>query len=248
MRFADEIAIVTGAAGGFGRSIADVLEEQGATVARTDLEGTDIALDVTDRGSVESAVAHVAETMGEPTILVNNAGAADFFPSETLPEERWHKVVDVNLEGTFRCCQVAGARMLTAGRGSIVNIASILADVGMPNHAAYCASKGGVVALTRALAAEWSSRGVRVNAVCPGFASTGMTELAVTLGLLPHDGIMARTPLGRDTEPIDVANVAAFLASSEARDLTGQSLTIDGGYTTWGAPFSAAPRPRRKRG
>ena len=137
--------------------------------------------------------------------------------------------------------------MLAGGRGSIVNIASTMAHVGAPNHAAYCASKGGVLALTRALAAEWSGRGVRVNAVCPGYARTNMTELPLQLGFLTEEAILSRTPTGRLTEPADVGHAVAFLASPEAANVTGHSLNIDGGYTTWGAPGTTSNRSRRRR-
>ena len=160
-RLAGEVAIVTGAAQGLGAAIAAALEAEGALVARTDVEGATIELDVRDRGSVERAVAEVAQTFGEPSVLVNNAGLNRIAPSEELEEALFQEVVDVNLTGALRCCQVAGRRMLAQGRGSIVNVASINAEVGMPGRAAYCASKAGLVGLTRVLAVEWASRGVR---------------------------------------------------------------------------------------
>ncbi len=136
MTLAGEVAVVTGAAQGLGAAIADALEAEGARVARTDLSqsGAEYELDVTDRGSVERALAEIAERLGEPTILVSNAGINRIGPSETLPEERWQEVVDINLTGAFRCAQAAGVRMLAAGRGSIVNVASISAFVGMPGR------------------------------------------------------------------------------------------------------------------
>ena len=241
---AGEIGVVTGAAQGIGAAIADALEAAGARVARTDIAG-DLRLDVTDRGSVDSALAEVAERLGEPTILVNNAGINRLGPSESLSDERWQEVVDVNLTGTFRCAQAAGARMLPAGRGSIVNVASISAFVGMPGRAAYCATKAAVVALTRVLAVEWAARGVRVNAVAPGYVGTPMVEQAMAEGLLAEDDLAGRTPMGRVASPAEIADAVVYLASPAARYVTGQTLVVDGGYLAYGAPGRASSVPAK---
>jgi NAD(P)-dependent dehydrogenase (short-subunit alcohol dehydrogenase family) len=245
MTLAGEVAVVTGAAQGLGAAIADALEAEGARVARTDLSqsGVDYELDVTDRGSVDRALAEIAERLGEPTILVSNAGINRIGPSETLPEERWQEVVDINLTGAFRCAQAAGVRMLAAGRGSIVSVASISAFVGMPGRAAYCATKAGVVALTRVLAVEWAARGVRVNAVAPGYVGTPMVEQALEAGLLAADELADRTPVGRVASPAEIADTVVFLASPAARYVTGQTLVVDGGYLAYGAPGPATAVP-----
>jgi NAD(P)-dependent dehydrogenase (short-subunit alcohol dehydrogenase family) len=240
---AGEVAVVTGAAHGIGAAIADALEAAGARVARTDLTGTDLELDVTDPGSVDRALAEAAGRFGELSILVNNAGINRIGPSESLPEERWQEVVDVNLTGTFRCSRAAGTRMLAAGRGSIVNVASISAFVGMPGRAAYCATKAAIVALTRVLAVEWAARGVRVNAVAPGYVGTPMIEQAIAEGLLAGDELAGRTPLGRVAAPAEIADAVVYLASPAARYVTGQTLVVDGGYLAYGAPGHVAAAP-----
>ena len=241
-RLAGEVAIVTGAARGLGAAIADALAAEGAAVARTDVKNADIELDVTDRASVERAVAAVVGALGEPTILVNNAGLSRFGPSETLSEEHWQLVIDVDLTGVFRCSQIVGARMLAAGRGAIVNVASIAAQTGFPGRAAYGAAKAGVVALTRTLGSEWAPRGVRVNAVAPGYVRTALVEHALEAGFLAEEGVRWRTPANRLGDPAEVAQAVVFLASPDASYITGETLFVDGGYNAYGAPAPASTR------
>ena len=149
----------------------------------------------------------------------------------------------MNLTGVFLCSQTAGARMLAAGRGSIVNIASISARVGMPGRAAYCATKAAVEGLTRALGVEWMGRGVRVNAVAPGYVRTPMIARAIESGLLAEQPIIDRVPAARLADPADVARAVLFLASPESDYLTGQTLVVDGGYLAYGAPAPASEIP-----
>ncbi|MBA2358822.1 MAG: SDR family oxidoreductase [Actinobacteria bacterium] len=244
MSLTGAVAIVTGASRGLGAAIASALEVAGAAVARTDVSGTGIELDVRDRASVERAVTAVAAELGEPTVLVNNAGVNRIGPAETLDETLWAEVVDVNLGGAFRCSQVVGARMLAAGAGAIVNVASISGVVGMPGRAAYCATKAGLLGLTRALAVEWAARGVRVNAVAPGYVRTPMIENALAQGLLSEEALLERVPLGRLASPEEVAQAVVFLASPMAGYVTGQTLFVDGGWLAYGAPGPASSIPQ----
>ena len=255
MRLAGQSALVTGAGQGIGAAIASALAAEGSRVAVADLNvdaaeqvaaklggsGIAVGLDVRDRASVERAAAGASEQFGELTVLVNNAGITRVGPSESLPEEDWQEVIDVNLSGPFRCCQVIGARMLAAGHGSIVNIASISAEFGMPSRAAYCATKSALIGLTRVLAVEWAGRGVRVNAVEPGYVRTPLIADAIEAGLLAEEEMLARTPTGRLAEPEDIARAVVFLSSAEAAYITGQTLVVDGGYLAYGA---AAPASR----
>lgn len=234
MRLAGEVAIVTGAAQGIGAVIADVLEEDGARVARTDVTGADVHLDVRDLASIEAAVAEVAQTLGQPSVLVNNAGVNRIAPAEELELGAWQDVVDVNLSGVFRCSQIVGRRMLDSGRGSIVNVASVLAFTGAPGRVAYCTAKSGLLGLTRVLALEWASRGVRVNAVCPGYTRTAMVEQATRAGLLSEAEILSRTPTGRLVEPAEIGRAVVYLASTDASSVTGQTLVVDGGLLSFG--------------
>ncbi|MGI9657840.1 MAG: SDR family NAD(P)-dependent oxidoreductase [Gaiellaceae bacterium] len=247
---AGEIAIVTGGTQGIGRAIGAALVEQGARVA---VAGRDadrarsiasdigsgclgIGLDVRDLASVEGAVAGVVESLGEPTILVNNAGVNRIGPAESYAEEDWHVVLDVNLTGVLRCCQVVGGRMLERGRGTIVNITSIIGTgLGVAGRAAYGASKGGVTGLTQVLAVEWAPRGVRVLAVAPGPVRTPMVEEAMAKGLVSEQAIIDRTPLRRVAMPEDIATAVALVVSSGAGFVAGQTIIVDGGYTTMGA-------------
>ena len=250
-----EIAIVTGAGKGIGEAIARALAEAGARVAVTSRLADDgervaaalgsehlgLGLDVRSTASVEEAIAAVVETLGTPTVLVNNAGVNRLARSETYTDDDWDLVLDVNLTGVFRCCRAAGARMLAAGRGSIVNVSSIVgASVGMPWRSAYSASKAGVVGLTRGLAVEWAGRGVRVNALLPGPVRTPMVAGAIEDGLVDERGVIDHTPAGRFGLPDDVAQAAVLLASPQAAFVTGQAIAVDGGYAIFGASHPAS--------
>jgi gluconate 5-dehydrogenase len=190
--------------------------------------------DVTDADQLASAVAGFEAELGTIDILVNCAGISWGAPAETMPLDRWRAVLDTNVTGTFVCCQAVGRGMLDRQRGSIVNVASIAGLVGqdptMMDAVGYTASKGAVVALTRDLAVKWAARGVRVNAIAPGFFPTRMTK-----GVLDAAGarIAAANPMGRLGGADELKGAVVFLASDAASYVTGHVLAVDGGHTAW---------------
>ena len=243
----DRVALVTGAGRGIGRDLARSLAHAGACVvvgSRTADEVDSLAaqiaddggqasavlLDVRDRASVDAAVTTAVEEYGRIDVLVNNAGVGTNHDALDLTEDDWDEVLDVNLKGLFFTCQAAGRHMVRAGRGRIVNLSSQAGSVGLRRHAAYCASKGGVEQLTRVLALEWAPRGVTVNAVAPTFIRTPGTAERLDDPAFAAD-VLARIPLGRVGDPMDVAGAVLYLASDAARLVTGAVLTVDGGWT-----------------
>jgi len=196
-------------------------------------EGLAVKCDVSKKGEVVAMVAATVEKFGKVDILVNNAGIAPFKPFLELTEEDWDKVLDINLKGQFLCSQAAAREMVKNKWGRIVNITSIASGqvgVGFLNLAHYCASKGGVVALTEELALELSPLGINVNAVGPGVIETPMTE-ALLSDEATKQGILARTPKGRFGKPEEIAYLVTFLASEEADFITGATFFADGGWT-----------------
>jgi NAD(P)-dependent dehydrogenase (short-subunit alcohol dehydrogenase family) len=240
------VALVTGAGKGIGRAICLELARAGADifgVSRTasDLDalgdevrvlGVRYASRVADLVSVRAAedVAQRAEAFGAVDILVNSAGVARTNPAEDLTEADWDEVLDTNLKGAFFVCQAVGRNMLDRGTGRIVNVSSQAGIVGLRDHAAYCASKAGLGLLTKVLAIEWGPRGVSVNAVAPTVILTPMGE---QVWGDPEIGrpMLAKIPLGRFGQPVEVANVVAFLVSDLAAMINGEIVAIDGGYT-----------------
>ncbi|MFO1033948.1 MAG: SDR family oxidoreductase [Hyphomicrobiales bacterium] len=246
------VAVVTGAARGIGFATAEALAEAGAHVVLTDLNGeaaeeaaktlrgqgrkaSSWQLDVTKAAEVERVAAEIRAAHGGVEILVNNAGIAkSFVPAETMPDDVWHSVIDVNLNGVFYCCRAFGKAMLEKKRGAIVNVGSMSAEiVNYPQEQVnYNASKAGVHHLTRSLAAEWGARGVRVNAVAPTYIETELTRKEVKdPALLKH--WLDATPMARMGQPSEIAAVILFLASDAASLLTGSIVLADGGYTCW---------------
>jgi NAD(P)-dependent dehydrogenase (short-subunit alcohol dehydrogenase family) len=246
-----QTAIVTGAGSGLGQAMAFALAGDGARVAVTELPGKDalaaetvaaiaeaggeamaLPLDVRDLASIDACVEAARAAFGRIDILVNNAGLNVRQAAFDVTEEAWDTVLDVNLKGLFFMAQRAGRVMRDqqpAG-GCIVNVASIMGLVGYKDRAAYCASKGGVVNLTRVLSYEWASIPIRVNALCPTFVMTPMTAPLLNDPVAGGD-LLARTPQGRFADPQDVAEAVRYLVSPGARMVTGIALPVDGGWT-----------------
>ncbi|MCY7302975.1 MAG: SDR family oxidoreductase [Thermoleophilia bacterium] len=249
-----EIAVVVGASQGIGEAIAQTLAAAGARMAVTSRDGATaeqlaaslgeghigLALDVRSTESVDAAAASVLESLGAATILVNNAGINHIGPAESFTDEEWSAVLDVNLTGVFRCCRAFGRIMLAGGRGSIVNISSLSATMGLPGRAPYAASKAGIVGLTHTLGAEWAGRGVRVNAVLPGPVLTPMVADGIARGVLDGREITERTPAGRIGAPGDVGGAVLLLCLPAAGFITAQTLVVDGGYTMYGSAHGSS--------
>lgn len=247
----ERIAFVTGAGQGIGEACAQALAEAGARVIVTDFDGPKAeatagrlrqrglaaeaaTLDVTAWRDVDAVVAQVEKRHGRIDVLINNAGIAiSEVPAESMTNDQWHKVMDVNLHGVFYCSRAVGRGMLERKSGSIVNIGSISAYiVNKPQQQCnYNAAKAGVHQLTKSMAAEWATRGVRVNAVAPGYTDTPLLSFAK--GGPSYKVWMEMTPTGRMGQPEEVAAVVLFLASDAASNVTGSIVTVDGGYTLW---------------
>ncbi len=232
-RFEGRIALVSGAAGGIGAAVADRLADEGATVVRSDLAeaGRELACDVTDPESVAATVSEVMRRHGRLDVLANVAGIGLARRIGDLTLDEWRRVLDVNLTGTFLLSQAALPALIEA-RGTIVNMASMAGLRATPYNAAYCASKGGVIMLTKSMALEFAGDGVRVNAVCPASVDTPFLR-----GFrLPEGADMAllsraASPMGRLIDPAEVAAAVAYLASDEAATVSGTTLVIDGAAT-----------------
>ena len=254
------VAVVTGGAQGIGRRTAEVLAERGYRIAIIDLHAPvetvraiesrggeamgcvgDIAEESVVRGFAEQVVDHYRRV----DVLVNNAGVSLISPAEQTSGADFRRVLEVNLIAPFLLARAFGETMLKAGSGSVVNVASIAGVVGIADRAAYNASKHGLVGLTRTLAAEWGGRGVRVNAVCPGWVKTEMDAADQAGGSYSDADIVGRVPMGRFASPDDVARAIAFLADSEQSGfINGQVLAVDGGWTADGSWESLRLRKR----
>ena len=246
-----KVAIITGGGSGIGLAIAGRLADDGIAVAVLDREASaadaaaaaikaaggdavGLAVDVTDRPGVEAAVAAVVDQLGAPTVLVNNAGLPQFGSFLKLDLDTWQRVIDVNLTGTFHCCQVVLPHMVAAGWGRIVNISSSSAQGGQQLMAAYVSSKAGVIGLTKSLALEFGRKGITVNTIPPGFIDTPMLRESEEQGQLGPgvDAAIASTPVRRIGQPEDIAAATAFLVSDDASYVTGQIIGVNGGRNT----------------
>jgi NAD(P)-dependent dehydrogenase (short-subunit alcohol dehydrogenase family) len=242
-RLDDRVAIVTGGARGLGRAAARALAAAGARVVVTsrDLESAEaaaaaltqssqhaalgLALDVRDAAAVTAVVDRTIAELGRIDILVNNAGTTHREPLSSLTEAQWDDVIDTNLKGTWLCCRAVEPAMRAAGWGRIINVSSMLGQVGLPNRSPYVASKGGVSSLTRALAVELGPLGITVNAIAPGPFTTSMADAP------SRSGLLAQIPLGRWGEASEIEGAIVYLASPASSFVTGAVLAIDGGYT-----------------
>jgi 3-oxoacyl-[acyl-carrier protein] reductase len=238
------VALTTGGNRGIGRAVVDALLMDGWTVAFTFRSGEAAAreieaaaagrarafsLDLRDRARIGVLVREIEDSMGPIDALVNNAGVRRDALLAMTPDHDWDEIMEVNLDGAFRCCRAVLPLMMHRRRGSIVNVSSLAAVLGVSGETAYAASKAGLLGMTRALAREVGRRAVRVNAVLPGFVATDMTSA------LPPDvvrGLRSHECLARGTSAGDVANLVAFLVSDKAAAITGQALIVDSGASS----------------
>ena len=245
----NKVALITGARRGMGRAHALILAKYGAKVIVTDIDldecqkvveeikkqGGDalaLKLDVTKKDEVVQVFQAAVKTFGRIDVLVNNAGIAEFQSFLEMTEEEWDKTLDINLKGQFLCAQAAAQEMKKQGSGVIVNIASVAMGqqgIGFPNIAHYCASKGGIVAMTEALAVELASLNIRVNCVAPGLIDTPMVD-SIKSNPTSLNGILNRIPLKRAGQSEEVSELVAFLASDDSSYITGSVVVIDGGW------------------
>ncbi len=243
MALNNEVALITGASRGIGKAIALALGRKHAIVVGTattekgaagiteylrdhDMEGTGLALDVTDQSSIDQTIKAIAERYQAPSILVNNAGITRDNLLLRMKAEEWDEIIDTNLSSVYRMSKACLRQMMKARHGRIVNIASVVGLMGNPGQANYAAAKAGMIGFSKSLAREVGSRGVTVNVVAPGFIDTDMTR---QLDQAQRDGLAAQVPIGRLGAADDIGEAVAFLVSSSAAYITGETLHVNGG-------------------
>ena len=239
-------AIITGAAQGIGKRTAELLLENGYSVALVDLQSTnhvgrdfresnpvlDFQADISDEKSVTDLVTKVEAEWGHIDLLVNNAGISSICPAEQTSTQQFRRVLEINLVAPFVLSRAVGPKMISRRKGAIVNVASIAGLFGIADRTAYNASKHGLIGLTRTLAAEWGGRGVRVNAVCPGWVKTEMDAADQSPATYTDDDIINRVPMARFASPQDIAQAILFLADeTKSGFVNGHTLVVDGGWT-----------------
>jgi 2-deoxy-D-gluconate 3-dehydrogenase len=239
--------VVTGASGGLGRAIAIALAEAGAAVAvaarsKPNLEETAheierrggralvVPTDVTSFADVERCMARTVEVLGGLHVVVNNAGIARITPLAEASPEDWRSIVDVNLTGVFHGCRSAAPHLIRQKAGKVINLASVLAAVGLPGYSLYAATKGGIISLTRALAVEWARHNIQVNAIAPGWFVTEMNEAAFAEPAV-RDRLTRDIPARRTGRLEEIGPLAVYLASPGADFMTGQTIFLDGGHS-----------------
>lgn len=247
LRLDGRVAIVTGASRGLGRAMALALAEAGADLAlaarsKPDLEETArqverlgrralvLPTDVTVFAEVEALVGQTRERLGRLDILVNNSGVAQVKPLQEMTPAEWGRIVDTNLTGVFNGCRAAAPHFVAARSGKVVNIASVLGVVGLPGYAAYAASKGGVIALTKALAVEWARFNVQVNAIAPGWFVTDMNAHAFADEKI-RERLLRDVPMRRTGRVEEIGPLVVYLASPASDFMTGQTIFLDGGHS-----------------
>lgn len=254
MDLVGRVALVTGGATGIGKAVAFAMAEEGArvviagrTAARLETAAAELSsaghaalpvpMDVTHKASVRDGIARIEQAYGGLDILVNNAGISGMTPVDEESDERWHAILETNLTGVYLVTKEAVRLLAAGGCGRIINMSSVLGKFGVPGYLAYCASKHGLVGLTKALALELVTRHITVNAVCPGWVDTdmarlGIEEIARTQGLTAEafkEAALSSVPIGRFLAPEEVARLTVYLASDKAAGITGQALNICGG-------------------
>ncbi len=247
MRLKGKVAIVTGAGSGIGEATALTFAKEGARVTVADVvdsagndtveqiraaggDGVYVHADVTSATEIQSMVKATIDNYGRLDVLFNNAGIAMRLAVADLPEEDWDRCIDINLKGAYLGSKYAIPAMISNGGGSIINTASIYGIVGGLNRAAYVASKGGIVNLTRGMALDYANNNIRVNCICPGFTDTPIIKNIVETPT-KYKALVDQHPMGRLAKPLDIAYGALYLASDESAFVTGIALPIDGGYT-----------------
>ena len=242
-----KVAVVTGASRGLGRAMAVALAEAGADVAvaaraKPELEETAhlvercgaralaLPTDVASYPSVESLLSQTVSVLGRLDVVVNNAGIARVAPLAEASLDDWRAMIDVNLSGVFHGCRAAAPYLIRQRAGKVINLASVLAAAGLPGYTMYAATKGGIIALTRALAVEWARHNIQVNAIAPGWFVTEMNEAAFADPRI-HDRLTRDIPARRTGRLEEIGPLAVYLASSASDFMTGQTLFLDGGHT-----------------
>lgn len=247
MSLTGRVAVVTGASRGLGRAIALALAAAGADVAlaarsKRDLEETGarvercgrralvVPTDVASYAEVETLMGRAVRELGRLDIVVNNAGAARVAPLAEMTPDDWRFMVDANLTGVFNGCRAAAPHLLAQKSGKVINVASVLGRVGLPGYTIYAATKGGVIALTRALGVEWARHGIQVNAIAPGWFATDMTDPAFSDPKI-NERLTRDIPMRRIGRPEEIGPLAVYLASAASAFMTGQTIFLDGGHS-----------------